>query len=159
MDSPVFEYAEILANWSTLPDVKIAYYEYTDHGTETGWAKALAPDIVCLANLPFDGPLRLYDIVTLEPPDDAEGFPVVGERLQAYFTTSLAIQYPRGTTEDATRQAYGAIRDVIEAVGGCTEGMIPGWAIANLPAEALEHVETLLSTQPGVTLTVFGADE
>jgi hypothetical protein len=115
--------------------------------------------VVLIANLPSFAGLRLYDIVTLEPPADPDALPCAGDLRQRYFSAALGITYPHGATEEDTRVSYRAVREVIEAVGGATEGLVPGLAVANLPAHAVATVQAQLAQQPGVTVREMVEEE
>ena len=150
----LYDYAEILPQVDTLPSLRLSYAV-----EETGWAAVLEPGVVLLTNLPSGGSLRLYDIVTLEPPDDPDALPCAGNLLQRYFSAALWITYPPGASAAETGVHYRAVQAVIEAVGGVTEGLVPGVLVANLPAHAVATVREQLAQQLGVTVQALEVDE
>jgi hypothetical protein len=143
-----YDYTDILARWDTLPAIKIRYAE-----DEVGWAVPLSPQHACIANISLSVNLRLYDIVKLESPDDPDDWPLAGELLQCYHTETIIIRYPKKATPG--RRALAAIRAILTAVGGKTEGTVAGFLMANVPPQCdVSALLTTLDAVPGVMAQV-----
>jgi hypothetical protein len=145
-----YNYTTLLDQWEDLPTVKV---RYTDD--ETGWAKQLAPDCVCIANLPWADDLFLYDICTLDRPTDPEEWPQVGEVLQQYYRQRALVR-----CEDAETQAgallahYRAFCAEMRARDCAVEGSVSGAAQVQGPGDCDLAAQVQAAAQvAGLTVT------
>ena len=127
----MFDYATIRGQWSTYPPIRIAYGE-----DETGYGRVLDTTHVCIANLPLTGGLMLYDIVTLDRTGDP--FPTVDTLVQRYFAQQCCVAYvPEAQRDDAAycTAQYARLHDICTQAGCAVEGLVPGIAMLNAPAD------------------------
>ena len=127
----MFDYATIRAQWSAYPPIRMAYGE-----DETGYGRVLDATHVCIANLPLTGGLMLYDIVTLDRTGDM--FPTVDTLVQRYFGQQCCVAYvPEAQRDDAfyCKAQYARLREICMQAGCAVEGLVPGIAMLNAPAD------------------------
>jgi hypothetical protein len=118
----VYNYETVLARWEAFPALKVRYGD-----DETGWAKQLAPQCVCIANLPWTEALYLYDICALERPADPEELPQVGEVLQHYYSQRVLVQYQCVEAQAGALLAhFRAFCAEMRAAGCDAEGIVSG---------------------------------
>jgi hypothetical protein len=130
MTTPRFDYAQIRADWETLPTLHIGYAD-----DERGWAKRLDAAHVCLANLPLTAGLCFMDICTLAPRRGRE--PVVAVVVQRAYHQQALVRYacPDALEESVLAAQVAVFSRALHAAGCLAEGMVRGLCLVNAPED------------------------
>jgi hypothetical protein len=146
-----YNYETVLDQWDALPALKVRYSD-----DETGWAKQLTPQCVCLANLPWTDALYLYDICALESPADPEDVPWVGEVLQHYYSQRALVQYQCVEAQAGALLAhFRAFCAEMRAAGCDAEGIMSGMVQVQAPGDCdLPGAIHAAAQVAGLTVTI-----